>query len=366
MQKVLLFLIIVFLLPLSTFANILYKFHSIQKISIAEQFSKNQQAGLRTGDGIGSSNANFGINQGTYQQKEVILTSITGNKVNIDIGGNTNIKGSLVAAGNFDENGNFIDNKQLDLLTDTLTYSSLSNTMFSNSNSFGAGTNIGFSESYTQDAEGNKQSNTNTKVNSSNTNFKPSIGYSSEKTQATIGQGTITVRDKENSDDINKINRDTSAITQELYKGEAGTSVEASLDHRLLSKNGQNSIKEDIQTTKQVVKIIEKTITEESMSLFVTNNEKGISSLRDNLLLEEVYKEVSKAFVQNHPDEAKILLDSQASDENKQKVLNAINAEIAYQLGIPEDQVKLVLDKDGKGFTSGQTFNMYIIKNNQG
>jgi filamentous hemagglutinin len=330
-----------------------------------EQFSKNQQVGLRTGDGIGSSNANFGINSGTYQQQEVILTSITGDKVSIEVGGNTNLKGSLIAAGSFDENGNFIDNKQLDLLTGTLTYSSLSSTMFSNSNSFGAGTNIGFSESYTQDAEGNKQSNTNSKVNSSNTNFATNMGYSSEKTHASLGQGTITIKDKENSDDINKIDRDTNAITQELYKGEVGTSVEASFDHRLLSKEGRDSIKEDIETTKQFANIIEKTITEESMSFFASDHEKGVSNLKESLLLEEAYKAASKDFMQTHPDEARILLNSEAKDEDRQKALNALNKEVAYQLGVPEDQVKIVLGKDGKGFTSGETRSMYIVKNNQ-
>ena len=69
--------------------------------------------------------ANFGINNSNYQEKQTILTSITGNKVNIDVGGNTNLKGSLVAAGSFDENGNFIDNKQLSMATETLIYLSL-------------------------------------------------------------------------------------------------------------------------------------------------------------------------------------------------------------------------------------------------
>ncbi|MDR2081530.1 MAG: hypothetical protein LBP54_06560, partial [Campylobacteraceae bacterium] len=41
-------------------------------------------------------NANFGINNSNYQQKETVLTSITGGSVNIEVGGNTNLKGSLM------------------------------------------------------------------------------------------------------------------------------------------------------------------------------------------------------------------------------------------------------------------------------
>ncbi|MDR1008401.1 MAG: hypothetical protein LBL65_07595, partial [Campylobacteraceae bacterium] len=39
----------------------------------------------------------------------------------------------------------------------------------------------------------------------------------------------------------------TNNINQLLYQGNVGTSVEASIDHRLFSEEGRNSIKEDIQ-----------------------------------------------------------------------------------------------------------------------
>ncbi|MDR1008325.1 MAG: hemagglutinin repeat-containing protein, partial [Campylobacteraceae bacterium] len=120
------------------------------------QAKLNQQVGLRTGDGLGSTNANYQTNSANYQEKQVILSSITGNKVNIETGGNTNLNGALIAAGYFDENNNFIDNGQLSLTTDTITYSSLSSTLYSNSNSFGMGTNTGFGETYKEDSEGNK------------------------------------------------------------------------------------------------------------------------------------------------------------------------------------------------------------------
>jgi hypothetical protein len=59
------------------------------------------------------------------------------------------------------------------------------------------------------------------KVNSSSTNFATGIGYSSEKTVATIGQGTLTIKDTESSDELDRLNRDTDQIYKKLYDGRA-------------------------------------------------------------------------------------------------------------------------------------------------
>ena len=62
------------------------------------------------------------------------------------IGANTDLKGSLIAAGYYDENGNFIDNGKLRLKTDTLTFSNLSNTRYDKSNSLSIGANYAFKD----------------------------------------------------------------------------------------------------------------------------------------------------------------------------------------------------------------------------
>ncbi|MDR0407406.1 MAG: hemagglutinin repeat-containing protein, partial [Campylobacteraceae bacterium] len=79
--------------------------------SVRDSYSSNSK-GFNVGVGIsdGTTNANINTNQGNYQEKQVILSSITGNTVNLNVEGNTNLKGSLIAAGNFDESGNFVDN----------------------------------------------------------------------------------------------------------------------------------------------------------------------------------------------------------------------------------------------------------------
>jgi hypothetical protein len=59
------------------------------------------------------------------------------------------------------------------------------------------------------------------KVNSSNVNFATDIGYSSEKTVATIGQGTLTIKDTEGSDELDRLNRDIDQPYKKLYEGRA-------------------------------------------------------------------------------------------------------------------------------------------------
>ncbi|MDR1554656.1 MAG: hypothetical protein LBS39_01355, partial [Campylobacteraceae bacterium] len=59
--------------------------------------------------------------------------------------------------------------------------------------------------------------------------FATSTGYSSSKVYSTIGQGTITLKDKENSDELDNLNRDTNKQTNLLYEGSVGTSVDASV-----------------------------------------------------------------------------------------------------------------------------------------
>jgi hypothetical protein len=204
------------------------------------------------------------------------------------------MKGSLIAAGEFDENGNFIDNGELSLSTGTLTYSSLSSTMSSSSKSESEGSSYVFAngvgtdeikntmtaleedvskvtnkakdtmkgvgntiksawntigdidnakttynigkETYKKGKEtydmaknipDNIQNNLGMKKDSDIWNYSMGMEYSSEKTLSTIGQGTVTIRDKENSDDINTLNRDINSINNLLYSGSIGLDVES-------------------------------------------------------------------------------------------------------------------------------------------
>ncbi len=88
-----------------------------------------------------STNAGMSVNNGTTLNKQTVLSSITGNEVNVNVGNNTHLKGALLASGNYDENGNFVDNKNLNFNTNTLTFENLSNTSFSSNQSIGGNFN---------------------------------------------------------------------------------------------------------------------------------------------------------------------------------------------------------------------------------
>lgn len=68
---------------------------------------------------------------------------------------------------------------------------------------------------------------------------------------ATLGQGNVIIKDKENSDEIERLNTDTSKINKDLYSSSTGTKADATLDTRLLTKDGQEQIAKDFDTAQK-------------------------------------------------------------------------------------------------------------------
>ncbi|WP_141090740.1 hemagglutinin repeat-containing protein, partial [Campylobacter concisus] len=60
-----------------------------------------------------STNANFSRSSSNIITKQTILSSITANELNVEVGKNTHLKGSLLAAGEYDKDNTFIDNHNL-------------------------------------------------------------------------------------------------------------------------------------------------------------------------------------------------------------------------------------------------------------
>ncbi|WP_299086413.1 hemagglutinin repeat-containing protein [uncultured Campylobacter sp.] len=231
---------------------------------------------------LSSINANYSRSKSSTMVKQTVLSSITAKELNIEVGANTDLKGSLIAAGYYDENGNFIDNGKLRLKTDTLTFSNLSNTRYDKSNSLSIGANYAFkdpqqgSESKENDTQAkdsqnaqSKESSTDPKSKISSINYanNRNLSYSMSKSLATIGKGELIVGDKDisslskdelaslqsdpnnkalyNSDDLTRLNRDSSKLSKELYSTKLSSNVDASVDMRLFSKGGRNEIKDD-------------------------------------------------------------------------------------------------------------------------
>jgi len=210
-----------------------------------------------SGEGLTGVGTSKDSSRSNYQEKQTILSSITGNNVNIDVSGNTNMKGSLISTGNWNDNGNFVDNGQLYLSTETLTYASLSNTMYSESKAIHSDSQYVFSNGLGASEIGELANGaTNTIVSIGNiadngvttvwnngkntydtfqkgTGFEGSSsygyardnGYSSKKVASTIGQGNLIVGDTANSDDMSRLNRDTVNINKYLYSGSTEVTI---------------------------------------------------------------------------------------------------------------------------------------------
>ena len=153
--------------------------------TVASRTTANQQVGARTGNGeVSGGNASYCVNQGRTKTKQTVLSTLTGNTVDINVGNNTHIKGSLIAAGLFDKNNTFADNENLNLNTKTLSYENSSNTTFNS----GQGVTVGAGDS-----------TVSLKLNNE-------LGFSKTKSLATLGKGDIQISDKENSDDLSALN----------------------------------------------------------------------------------------------------------------------------------------------------------------
>ena len=268
---------------------------------------------------LSSINANYSRSKSSTTVKQTVLSSITAKELNIEVGSNTDLKGSLIAAGYYDENGNFIDNGKLRLKTDTLTFSNLSNTRYDKSNSLSIGTNYAFKDPQQGESEskdgGSKASDSKSseakestagsnsfssnqmsgmqtsstdmsvgkdgwsaqskdsatdpksKISSINYANNRNLSYFMSKSLATIGKGELIVGDKDisslskdelaslqsnpnnkalyNSDDLTRLNRDSSKLSKELYSTKLNSNVDASVDMRLFSEGGRKEIKDD-------------------------------------------------------------------------------------------------------------------------
>ncbi|MBF6675322.1 hemagglutinin repeat-containing protein, partial [Campylobacter sputorum] len=193
-------------------------------------------------------NSNFSQSNSNTITKQTNLSSITANELNINTKNNTHLKGSLIAAGYYKDNTKnsnlvFIDNKNLNLTTNTLTYENLSNTSYTKGTDLSLSANYAIKnntkekENTTNNNQQNSQSNTptnqtqdiNSKISSASYSNNRNLSYSHSKTLATIGQGNLIVANTNisnlnkdelenlqstntnllNSDDLTRLNRDT-------------------------------------------------------------------------------------------------------------------------------------------------------------
>ncbi|WP_107850299.1 hemagglutinin repeat-containing protein [Campylobacter concisus] len=199
-----------------------------------------------------SSNANFSRSSSNTITKQTVLSSITANELNVEVGKNTHLKGSLLAAGEYDKDNTFIDNHNLNLKTNTLSYENLSNT------SYAKGTNFSIGANYILEDKNNKDSKSNNNQEDKFTGLKSidlsnhrNLSYSLSKNLATLGSGNIEIADKDNSDDLTRLNRDTTKLTKDLVNTSISSNVDASMDLRVLTADGREQIKQELEKVGQ-------------------------------------------------------------------------------------------------------------------
>lgn len=305
-----------------------------------------------------TSSVNGGINatKGRYQTTETVLSSITGSNVDINVDGNTDITGALIAA--IDEEGN--DNGQLNLSTGTISYSNLNNRSYSSNQSAGVNANVGLTDAANP---GDPNQQTDVDLNSSNYSYQNESSQSLGKTQATIGEGNITVDGEET--ELAGLNRDTENSANEIYNVDRQQgNIDLTVDHRLLSEDGHKQIKEDFKRTEILGESIFDTL-ESSVSL--TGSGEGQDSLRNHIGNKQDYFTATKNFTQNmaNAEHVATLSDSNATFEEKQAAYSALANEISNYMGVAPTEAKVLMANDPRfsriaGAHSRDTDTVYV------
>ena len=208
--------------------------------------AKNFASGDRSLSSVGAS---FSKSNSNTKIKQTNLSSITANELNVEVGKNTHLKGSLLAAGEYDKDNTFIDNHNLNLKTNTLSYENLSNTSYNKGSSLSIGANYSVGkkdDSKASQSDQGKSGSSYSGLKSINYSNQRNLSYSLSKNLATLGSGNIEIADKDNSDDLTRLNRDTTKLTKDLVNTSISSNVDGSMDLRVLTKSGQKEIAKEI------------------------------------------------------------------------------------------------------------------------
>ncbi len=309
-------------------------------------------------DNIGQSNGEVssisaGLNAGsgrtTVRQTE--LTTLTGNSVDINVTNKTTIAGAAIAA--VDENG--VDNGQLNLETQSLEVVHLNDSSYSNqlNQAINTGVGVGSTKANSDDP--------NVNVNTSTLQYSNSSNITEGKTLATIGQGTITVRDDQEAgtDSTTDLNRDMDNTTLELYDVDRQQgNVDLTVDTRLLTEDGRDQIAEDLLKSGMIANAIK---------LAATTDRVGVEDLIDEVQKSNNTYEAVKAEIKKDPALAEALQNPDLTAEQKEAMLNGITDAVLIKLGYATHNNLIISTaepgQDGeqvKGFYSSEDADAYI------
>jgi filamentous hemagglutinin len=214
--------------------------------------------GAQTLGNVGdTAGVNGGINtsNGMSVTRETVLTSLTsGGTANVNVKGHSQITGALIAT--TDAAG--ADLNQLNFDTGSLSTTDLRNIYQNNQTSTGVSTNlaVGDSKANNNPREGQQiaegANGKTLSAQTSNLTYSNTNENSASKTLATVGHGNITVggvqleRDGELTDagkaagsPLIGVNRNTEETEKVLWDSSQSQTVDATLDHRLVSEEGR-------------------------------------------------------------------------------------------------------------------------------
>ena len=329
-------------------------YYSINK-EILNEFDKNHfvdTSSVKTS----SSNANFSQQRSNAITKQTILSSITANNLNVEVGNNTHLKGSLLAAGEYDKDNTFIDNHNLNLKTNTLSYENLSNTSYTKGTNFSIEANYAFKDAKTDNQAKADNKDLNSKITSASYLNQRNLSYTLSKNLATLGNGNIEIADKENSDDLDRLNRGTTKLTKDLVN----TSISSNVDARVFSKEGRKEIKDEYNTATAITKALN--------TIIETGEFNFNSEVKENVAQYEAGKLLGKELAQK-------LIDDSVTIEEKEALGNKFIELFASKAGLDLNGISLRIidDEFAKGkddekflghFNSGSIIlNLAHIKN---
>ena len=184
------------------------------------------------------------------------------------------------------------------------------------------------------------------------------LSYTLSKNMATLGSGNIEIADKDNSDDLTRLNRDTTKLTKDLVNTSISSNVDASIDLRVLTKSGQKEIAKEIVDSGTIIDAIKQISTTDRANIF------------------SFFKEVSKQYsvlngvreeVANSPELQAFLSSSTTTDTQRKEAMGLITLAVMKNLGYQPNDIKAIYtDETGyngekiQGFTSLQTGSSYI------
>ncbi|QPH95891.1 hemagglutinin repeat-containing protein [Campylobacter concisus] len=319
----------------------------------AKNFASGDRSLSSVGASISKSNSNTKI-------KQTILSSITANELNVEVGKNTHLKGSLLAAGEYDKDNTFIDNHNLNLKTNTLSYENLSNTSYNKGSSLSIGANyqVGKKDEANKNSQDKSATSGYSGLKSINYSNQRNLSYTLSKNMATLGSGNIEIADKDNSDDLTRLNRDTTKLTKDLVNTSISSNVDGSMDLRVFSKEGRKEIKDEYNTVSTIAKAIELISTTDRANIF------------------SFFKEVSKQYkvlngvreeVANSPELQAFLSSNTTTEAQRKEAMALVTLAVMKNLGyLPNDIKAIHTDERGyngekiQGYTSLQTGASYI------